>query len=48
MEDPMDKEYMEKINREFGHTIFHKNDDCIQTFPFPPKKYYDNFDFVIA
>jgi hypothetical protein len=26
MEDPMDKEYMERINREFGHTIFHKND----------------------
>ena len=27
MEDPMDKEYMEKINKEFGHTIFHKNDN---------------------
>ena len=27
MEDPMDKAYMEKINREFGHTIFHKNDE---------------------
>lgn len=24
-------------------SISHKNDDCIQTFPFPPKKYYDNF-----
>ena len=23
----MDKAYMEKINREFGHTIFHKNDE---------------------
>lgn len=27
MEDPMDKAYMEKINRDFGHTIFHKNDE---------------------
>ena len=25
--DPMDREYMEHINKEFGHTIFHKNDN---------------------
>ena len=25
--NPMDKEYMEYINKEFGHTIFHKNDN---------------------
>jgi hypothetical protein len=24
---PMDKKYMEHLNKEFGHTIFHKNDN---------------------